>query len=73
MKFARINYIFMLLLTLAVFAIAMKDIPDFSFGKIFPYSTFGLLLIVFLFYLNWRAIRLIRKDDDLVKSADRLR
>jgi len=28
---------------------------------------------MFLFYLNWRALRLVKKDEDLVKSADRIR
>ncbi len=73
MKLAKVNYLMMLLLLLAVFTKAMIYIPMFSFGKIFPYSAFGLVLIVFLFYLNWRAIRLVRKDDELVKSADRIR
>jgi len=73
LKLAKINYIFMLLLVLVIFAKAMMYIPQFSFGKLFPYSSVGLLLMTFLFYLNWRAIRLIRKDEDLVKSSDRIR
>src|SRR6185295_484466 len=72
-KLAKLNYMIMLLLVLIVFAKAMFLFPAFSFGKIFPYSAIGIMLMGFLFYLNWRAIRLIKKDDDLVKSADRIR
>lgn len=72
-KLSKVNYLIMLLLVLTVFAKAMLYIPAFSFGKMFPYSSVGFLLMVFLFYLNWRAIRLVKKDEELVKSADRIR
>jgi hypothetical protein len=72
-KLAKVNYIIMLVLALAVFTKAVILFPTFSFSKIFPYSSFGLMLICFLFYLNWRAIRLIKKDEELVRSADRIR
>jgi hypothetical protein len=72
-KLAKVNYIIMLLLVLTVFAKALILFPAFSFSKIFPYSSIGVMLMGFLFYLNWRAIRLIKKDDELVKSADRIR
>ena len=63
----------MFVLVLAVFAKAMMAIPTFTFGKLFPYSAIGMMLLTFLFYLNWRALRLVKKDEDLVKSADRIR
>ena len=73
LKLGKVNYIIMLVLVLAVFAKAMMAIPTFSFAKLFPYSAIGLMLMMFLFYLNWRALRLVKKDEDLVKSADRIR
>jgi hypothetical protein len=30
-------------------------------------------LMIFMFYLNWRAIMLVKRDEELVKSADRIR
>ncbi|MFI5221449.1 MAG: DUF4293 family protein [Bacteroidia bacterium] len=72
LKFAKVNYIFMILLVLVVLLKAIS-IPSFAFGNLFPYSLVGMLLMAFLFYLNWRAIRLIRKDEKLVTDADRLR
>ena len=73
LKLGKVNYIIMLVLVLAVFAKAMTTIPTFTFAKLFPYSAIGMMLIVFLFYLNWRALRLVKKDEELVKSADRIR
>jgi hypothetical protein len=72
-KLAKVNYLMFLLLLLTVFVKAIFLFPAFSFGKLFPYSSLGIMLIFFMVYLNWRAIRLIKKDDDLVKSADRIR
>lgn len=73
MRYTKVNFLMMLLLVLAVFSKAAMSIPGFSFGKIFPYSIFGSIIFLFMFYLNWRALRLIKKDDELVKSADRIR
>jgi hypothetical protein len=72
-KLAKTNYLMFTLLILAVYGKAAMLIPDFSLAKVFPYSMFGLVMMLFMFYLNWRAIRLIKKDEDLVKSADRIR
>ena len=73
LKLGKVNYIIMLVLVLAVFAKAMMSIPVFSFGKLFPYSAIGMMLMAFLFYLNWRALRLVKKDDEMVKNSDRIR
>jgi hypothetical protein len=73
MKLTRLNFLVMAMLYSAVFAKAINYIPGFEFGKLMPYSTLGIMLMIFNFYLNWRVLRLIKKDDDLVKSADRIR
>jgi hypothetical protein len=73
MKLTRLNFLVMAMLYSAVFAKAINYIPGFEFSKLMPYSTLGIMLMIFNFYLNWRVLRLIKKDDDLVKSADRIR
>lgn len=72
-KAARINFLFMLLLLLAVFSTATMKIPGFRLASLTTASVFGLAFILFMFYLNWRAIMLIKRDEELVKSADRIR
>jgi glucan phosphoethanolaminetransferase (alkaline phosphatase superfamily) len=69
----KINFVFIALLIIAVFVKAFTAIPDFTFGTLSMQSTFGLALLFFMLYINLRALLLIRKDDNLVKSADRLR
>jgi hypothetical protein len=69
----KINFLFMALLIVVLFVKAFTTIPDFAFGTLSMQSTFGLALLFFMLYLNLRALLLIRKDDNLVKSADRLR
>jgi len=73
MKLTRLNFLVMAMLYSASFAKAINYIPGFEFSKLMPYSTLGIMLMIFNFYLNWRVLRLIKKDDDLVKSADRIR
>lgn len=69
----KINFLVIMLLIIALFVKAYTAIPDFSFGTLSMTSTFGLALMFFMLYLNLRALLLIRKDDNLVKSADRIR
>lgn len=69
----KINFLLIMLLIIALFVKAFTAIPEFSFGTLTMQSTFGLALLFFMLYLNLRALLLIRKDDNLVKSADRLR
>jgi hypothetical protein len=69
----KINFLFMALLIVVLFVKAFTTIPDFAFGTLSMQSTFGLALLFFMLYLNLRALLLIRKDDNLVKSADRIR
>jgi uncharacterized membrane protein len=56
-----------------LFIKAFTTIPNFAFNTLSMQSTFGLALLFFMLYLNLRALLLIRKDEELVKSADRIR
>jgi glucan phosphoethanolaminetransferase (alkaline phosphatase superfamily) len=69
----KLNFLFIGVLIVVLFVKAFTAIPDFAFGTLTMQSTFGLALLFFMLYLNLRALLLIRKDDNLVKSADRLR
>lgn len=69
----KINFLLMSLLIVVLFVKAFTAIPNFAFGSLSMQSTFGLALLFFMLYLNMRALLLIRKDDNLVKSADRIR
>lgn len=73
MMFTRINFLFIALYLGLVIATAYMSIPNFSFSGMTLKASIGLALIIFMLYLNLRALLLIRKDDELVKSADRLR
>jgi uncharacterized membrane protein len=57
----------------ATFSTAALKIPGFNMSSLSFASTFGIALMIFMFYLNWRAIMLIKRDEELVKSADRIR
>lgn len=72
-KHAKKTYLFLLLLFIAVFAKASFVIPGFNMSGLSTSSVFGIALMIFSFYLNWRAISMIKRDEDLVKSADRIR
>jgi hypothetical protein len=72
-KLAKINFVFLIMLLLAIFAKAILSIPEFEFASQNMKSTFAIALILFMCYLNFRAIMLIKHDENLVKSADRLR
>jgi membrane-associated HD superfamily phosphohydrolase len=69
----KLNFVFIVLFIVLLFVKAFTAIPDYSFETLSMKSTFGLALLFFMLYLNLRALLLIRKDDNLVKSADRLR
>lgn len=69
----KINFLLIALLIVVLFVKAFTAIPNFAFGTLSMQSTFGLALLFFMLYLNLRALLLIRKDDNLVKSADRIR
>lgn len=70
---AKKTYLFLLILGIAVFAKAAMKIPGFNMSGLNSSSIFGLALFLFTFYLNWRAISMIKRDEEAVRSADRLR
>jgi hypothetical protein len=72
MTHAKLNFLFIALLIFVLFVKAFT-IPNFAFTTLSMQSTFGLALLFFTLYLNLRALMLIRKDEELVKSADRIR
>ncbi len=73
MQFTQIN-LFAILVLLAAFAIkAYSFVPNFSSEKLMLSSLFGISLFLFMIYLNIRVFFLIKKDEDLVRSADRIR
>ncbi len=73
MAHAKLNFVFIAVLVVGLFAKAFTAIPEFAFATLSMQSTFGLALLFFMLYLNLRGLLLIRKDEELVKSADRLR
>lgn len=70
---AKINFVFIGIYLAAVFAKAFTQIPNFTFANMTLKASMGLALIIFMLYLNLRALLLLRKDDELVKRADRIR
>lgn len=70
---AKLNFIVIGVYLLAVIVTAYTKIPGFTFVGMTIKASIGMALIVFMLYLNLRALLLIKKDDDLVKSADRIR
>lgn len=73
MRHTQLNFVFIAGLIVVLFVKAFTIIPDFAFATLSMQSTFGLALLFFMLYLNLRALLLIRKDENLVKSADRIR
>jgi hypothetical protein len=73
MTHTKLNFLFIALLIIVLFVKAFTSIPDFAFNTLSMQSTFGLALLFFMLYLNLRALMLIRRDEELVKSADRIR
>jgi hypothetical protein len=73
MAHVKLNFAFIGGLVALVFVKAFTAIPQFAFNTLSMQSTFGLALLFFMLYLNLRGLLLIRKDEELVKSADRLR
>lgn len=70
---AKLNFIFMGLLFAGTFSMASLLIPGFNLSTLNFNSVFGIALMIFMFYLNFRVIMLIKRDDTLIKSADRIR
>lgn len=72
-KLCKYNFVLILLLVALTFSNAYRVIPAFSPMEAIKGSFFGSILFVFLLYLNFRTLLLIKKDEDLVRSADRIR
>lgn len=73
MLHTKINFALIGMYLLAVLGKAFTQIPDFNFAGMTLKASIGMAFIIFMLYLNMRAFLLIRKDEELVKSADRLR
>jgi hypothetical protein len=73
MKFTLINMAALVSLLATFFTKAYLYAPNFSGEKLMTSSIIGIALILFVLYLNIRVFYLIKKDEALVKSADRLR
>lgn len=72
-RYTKINFAVITIYILALFVQAFILIPDFSLSGLSLKSTFGVALLIFMLYLNMRALMLIKKDEELVRSVDRLR
>lgn len=73
MLYTKINFVFIGMYLAAVLTKAFTQIPNFTFANMTLKASVGLALIIFMLYLNLRALLLVRKDEELIKSADRLR
>ncbi len=68
-----INLIAIIILVIAFLTKAILFIPNFDSSNLLILSVVGLSIFFFIIYLNLRAIMLIKKDEELVRSADRIR
>jgi hypothetical protein len=73
MKFTLFNMVVILSLLAAFTVKAYHYIPNFNAEKLLLPSIIGIALFLFVAYLNLRVFFLIKKDDELVRSADRIR
>jgi hypothetical protein len=73
MSFTQINLLAIISLIVAFAVKAYLFIPNFSSDKMMISSIFGIAIFLFIVYLNVRVYVLIKKDEDLVRSADRIR
>jgi hypothetical protein len=73
MSFTQINLLAIISLIGTFAGKAYLFIPNFSYEKMMLSSMFGITLLLFMLYLNVRVYFLIKKDEDLVRSADRIR
>lgn len=73
MKFTIFNMVAIVALIAAFSVKAARFIPGFDAEKLMAGSVVGIALLLFIAYLNVRVFFLIKKDDELVRSADRIR
>jgi competence protein ComGC len=73
MSFTLINMLAIISLLTAFAVKAVLFVPNFSSDKLMMGSIIGIALFLFMVYLNIRVYYLIKKDEELVRSADRIR
>lgn len=73
MTFTILNGIAILALEIAFAFKAYFFIPGFNSSNMLLPSIIGIIAFLFLIYLNIRVYYLIKKDEELVRSADRIR
>lgn len=73
LKLCRWSFLLFALLYVLAVSNGYRSVPGFSLALSIKGSLFGTLLFVFLYYLNFRALMLIKRDEELVRSADRIR
>jgi len=71
--YCKLNFLLFIVLLVAFTAAIYTNIPSFNSTTLSMQSGIGISLILFLFYFNWRAHALILKDEELIKSTDRIR
>jgi predicted membrane channel-forming protein YqfA (hemolysin III family) len=73
LKLSRWSFLLFALLYVLAVSNGYRSVPGFSLTLSIKGSLFGSLLFIFLYYLNFRALMLIKHDEELVRSADRIR
>lgn len=73
MTFTWLNMLAIISLLTAFAVKAVLFVPNFSSDKLMMGSILGIALFLFMVYLNIRVYYLIKKDEELVRSADRIR
>jgi hypothetical protein len=73
MQFTRLNLVAILALLTTFTVKAYQFIPNFNAEKLMATSIISIAFMLFTVYLNLRVFFLIKKDEELVKSADRIR
>lgn len=71
--FTNVNLLAIVILITAFTVKPYLFVPNFSSEKLMLNSVIGMALFIFMLYLNVRVYYLIKKDEDLVRSADRIR
>lgn len=72
-RFTWVNLALILALVIAFIVKAYQFVPDFQSDRLMLPSVFGIALLLFPIYLNVRVYYLVKRDEDLVRSADRIR
>lgn len=73
MLFTNLNLLAIVSLITTFTVKAYLFVPNFSSDKLMLNSVIGIALFIFMLYLNVRVYYLVKKDEELVRSADRIR